>query len=105
MFRKLLMEQMKVVQDGGDPMNVYRDPARNERIDLPVNIGPGPITRDPFSERGDHRISLSEMGDMTAVLGGDAGFKLSHYHMDRYSPVLNQLLDIYRRYEEVRLQR
>ena len=32
-------------------------------------------------------------------------FKLSHYHMDRYSPALNQVLEIYRRYEEVRLQR
>ena len=105
MFRKLLMEQMKIVQDGGDPMNVYRDPAANERIDLPVNVLPGPVTRAPFSEKGDHRMSLTEMGDMTAVVGGDAGFKLSHYHMDRYSPALNQVLEIYRRYEEVRLQR
>ena len=105
MFRKLLMEQMKIVQDGGDPINVYRDPATNERIDLPVNVGPGPVTRSPLSEKGDHRMSLTEMGDVTGVVGEDAGFKLRHYHMDRYSPALNQILEIYRRYEEVRLQR
>ena len=105
MFRKLLMDQMKIVQDGGDPINVFRDPAVNERIDLPVNVLPGPVTRSAFSEKDDHRMSLTEMGDMTAVVGDNAGFKLSHYHMDRYSPALNQILEIYRRYEEVRLQR
>jgi 5,5'-dehydrodivanillate O-demethylase len=34
MFRKLLMEQIKVVQDGGDPINTFRDPAKNQYIDL-----------------------------------------------------------------------
>ena len=105
MFRKLLMEQTKVVQDGGDPMNVFLDPATNERIDLPVNVGPGPITRSPFTERDDHRMTEIEKGDVTAVVGDDAAFQLRHYHMDRYSPALNQILEIYRRYEEIRLQR
>jgi 5,5'-dehydrodivanillate O-demethylase len=34
MFRKLLMEQIKVVQDGGDPINTFRDPEKNRYIDL-----------------------------------------------------------------------
>ena len=27
---------MDVVEDGGEPMNVFRDPARNRRLDLPI---------------------------------------------------------------------
>ena len=34
MFRKMLQEQIKIVQEGGDPINTIRDPAQNERIDL-----------------------------------------------------------------------
>ena len=36
MFRRLLMEQMDVVAAGGEPMNVFRDPAQNECLDLPI---------------------------------------------------------------------
>ena len=35
MFRDLLLEQAAVVEDGGEPINVRRDPATNKRIDLP----------------------------------------------------------------------
>ncbi|MCH8974533.1 MAG: Rieske 2Fe-2S domain-containing protein, partial [Chloroflexi bacterium] len=37
MFRRLLNEQMDIVEDGGDPMNVFRDPAKNQRIALPFD--------------------------------------------------------------------
>ena len=36
LFRRLLQEQMDVVEDGAEPMNVFRDAARNERIELPI---------------------------------------------------------------------
>ena len=32
LYRRFLQEQMQVVQDGGDPVNVFRDPAENEII-------------------------------------------------------------------------
>ena len=35
MYRDLLKEQMERVQRGEDPMEVYRDPAQNQCIDLP----------------------------------------------------------------------
>jgi hypothetical protein len=35
MFRRMLEEQMQVVADGGEPMNVHRDPVENEVIVLP----------------------------------------------------------------------
>jgi 5,5'-dehydrodivanillate O-demethylase len=35
MYRKILKREIKKVQRGEDPIGVVRDPARNERIDLP----------------------------------------------------------------------
>ena len=32
MYRKLLEEQMRLVEDGADPMNTFRDPAENEIV-------------------------------------------------------------------------
>lgn len=92
LFRKLLTEQMKIAQDGGDPMNVFRDPAENERIDLPVNSGPGPVAPLPSSPE--------EKGDLTAVEGDDAALRLKRFHVDRYSPALDGVLEVYRRYAE-----
>ena len=34
LFRRLLKKQLDLVLDGGDPMNVFRDPAKNQQIDL-----------------------------------------------------------------------
>ncbi len=34
MFRRMLKEQIKVVQEGNDPINTFRDPAKNQCIDL-----------------------------------------------------------------------
>jgi 5,5'-dehydrodivanillate O-demethylase len=34
MFRRMLMEQIQIVQDGGDPINTFRDPEKNQFIDL-----------------------------------------------------------------------
>ena len=36
LFRKQLREQMNLAEDGGDPMNVIRDPHKNERLRIPM---------------------------------------------------------------------
>jgi 5,5'-dehydrodivanillate O-demethylase len=36
MFRKMLREQIEIVQKGGEPIGVIRDPAKNKIIDIPV---------------------------------------------------------------------
>ena len=36
MFRRMLREQIEVVQKGGEPLGVIRDPAKNKLIDIPV---------------------------------------------------------------------
>ena len=34
LFRRMLLDQLKIVEAGGDPMNTFRDPATNQRLDL-----------------------------------------------------------------------
>ena len=34
-FRRFLKEQILKVRDGGEPINLYRDPAKNRRLELP----------------------------------------------------------------------
>jgi 5,5'-dehydrodivanillate O-demethylase len=40
LYRRLLTQQSKVAEDGGDPMNVFRDPAKNEIISLQAETDP-----------------------------------------------------------------
>ncbi len=35
LFRRMLRDQIKVMQSGADPMNVFRDPEKNQRLKLP----------------------------------------------------------------------
>ncbi len=41
MFRRMLEEQIQVVEDGGDPINTFRNPDANVRLDLPMEHYPG----------------------------------------------------------------
>ena len=47
LFRRMLQQQMRVVEDGGEPMNVFRNPAENEiiRLSQPEVIGASTETR------------------------------------------------------------
>lgn len=39
MYRRMLKREIKKMERGEDPMGVIRDPARNQRIDLPNEVG------------------------------------------------------------------
>ena len=39
MFRKMLEDNIRRVERGADPMNVFRDPAKNEYLGLRTEIG------------------------------------------------------------------
>jgi 5,5'-dehydrodivanillate O-demethylase oxygenase subunit len=68
-YRRVLKRELKKVDQGQDPMGVLRDPARNERIDLP-------------NERKKHHNS-----------DGFASFMLRTHA--RYSPIAQDLVRIY----------
>jgi 5,5'-dehydrodivanillate O-demethylase len=42
MFRRLLMEQIDVVENGGEPLNVFRDEEANHSLTLPIPDYAGP---------------------------------------------------------------
>jgi 5,5'-dehydrodivanillate O-demethylase len=68
MFRRMLEEQMKVVEDGGEPMNVMRDPTKNEIVIVPIENfnypGYPEKTRGPFED-------IVVRNDVEAVLSGE----------------------------------
>ena len=92
-YRKLLREQIDLVMEGGEPINVFRDPAGNTRLEPPVP-------------------SQREMRGGFAGGAGGGQFYRANYHKtseggwtyldddaDRYSPDRDVLLDLYRQAE------
>jgi len=52
LLRKLLREQAQIVEDGGEPMNIIRDPAKNEYVTLPQEqnkYNRGAFRKDSFA--------------------------------------------------------
>ena len=68
LYRRMLMEQMQIVEDGGDPMNTFRDPATNEIIWVPYDRqGDEVVTgmrSDPKhpEKRNDQRMNAGSSG-------------------------------------------
>jgi 5,5'-dehydrodivanillate O-demethylase len=46
LYRRLLRDQIKRVQDGKDPLGLIRDPALNDYIDIPVSTGQARVARE-----------------------------------------------------------
>ena len=75
MFRRMLDEQARIVEDGGEPMNVYRDPAENEIHIFPVERRAYPGyegTGGPFKD------ITPRKPDVETILSGE-GAKLSQW--------------------------
>lgn len=92
-YRKLLREQIDLVMEGGEPTNVFRDPAANRRLEPPV-----PSQREL-------------RGGFAGAAGGGQYYR-ANYHkaseggwtyldddVDRYAPDREVLLDLYRQAE------
>ncbi len=52
LYRRLLKQQMEIALDGGDPMNVIRDPAKNEYIAMGQESRPRPTFRKGMLKDG-----------------------------------------------------
>ena len=68
MYRRLLDEQARIVEEGGEPINVHRDPVANEIIVLPVEYFQYPGyegTGGPFKDDKPHK------SDVEAILSGE----------------------------------
>ena len=68
MFLRLLQEQMRIVDDGGDPMNVIRDPAKNVNIVTPFEaMETGVDTRQRGRRLREGAISTGNSGKYSPV--------------------------------------
>jgi 5,5'-dehydrodivanillate O-demethylase len=59
MFRKLFREQAAVVQSGGDPAGIIRDPRVNEMVSFTISTGQAKLTNE--REPGDSRTEGQKM--------------------------------------------
>ena len=78
-LRNTLKEQLKIVEDGGEPMNVFRDPAKAEAI---------PMVPGRMERRGDGGGQPRYSFDTTA-----------------HSPVFDQLWELYQKDQAVKAAR
>jgi 5,5'-dehydrodivanillate O-demethylase len=96
-YRKLLREQIDLVAEGGEPINVFRDPGQAERPEGRIRT------------RADYQPFAPRQGALSA-----AGFYRSNYHKiskggwpyidddaDRYCPDRDLLIELYRKTEEL----
>lgn len=94
-YRKLLREQIDIALDGGEPINVFRDPLTNDRLELAI---PGSEGVSPLSGGG---------------IGSAAGYYRSNFHKrskagwlyidddaDRFCPDRDVIVELYRKAEE-----
>ena len=71
MFRRMLEENIRIVEDGGDPINTFRDPAANAYLGMDTEHKSR--RNEQYQERGE----------------GDKGIRRQGM-ASKYSPILNQ---------------
>ena len=76
MFRQLLEENIRLVEDGADPMNTFRDPAKNVYHGMATELPPALAAK-------------RSKGDLGGVGAGDLPFARQGM-ASKYSPIMNE---------------
>ena len=93
LYRKLLEEQMRLVEDGADPMNTFRDPAENEVIyTFDEYRAPGARPEKGILQLGGAFMSVPMAGERDPETG-----KHIRSLSGRYSPVARTAEEIFAR--------
>lgn len=95
-YRKLLKEQIEIVMRGGEPMNVFRDPAGNVQLVPPVPLG---------EELRGGRLGVGQQYRANYHKVGGGGRAYIEDDVDRYCPDKDLLMELYRKAEEVSQKR
>ena len=90
-YRKMLQEQITIVQDGGEPMNVFRDPAKIHRMDRSFAAQKAAIAATFVDRR--YRANYHKMSR--------GGWPYIDDDVERFSPDRETILELYRRTEAV----
>jgi len=89
-YRKLLREQIDVVQRGGEPMNTFRDPARNVGLRTPVHMREDGSARDGRAS-GYYRANFHKFSK--------GGWRYIEDDVDRYCPDKELIISLYEQTE------
>ena len=98
-YRRLLKQQIDVVAQGGEPMNVFRDPAKavSPELRVPGNDGSAPVRDTMYHAAVSYRENYHKQSS--------AGWLYIEDDSDRYCPDREIVLDLFRKSEEVRARR
>ena len=96
-YRNLLKEQIKVVQDGGEPMNVFHDPSTIERPELALEQD-DEIANQLFTGR---RISAAIYYRANFHKVSKGGWLYIDDDVDKYCPDRDMIVQLYRETEEL----
>jgi 5,5'-dehydrodivanillate O-demethylase len=91
-YRKLLKEQIELVRRGGEPMNVFRDPAANQHLTPPVHsVEDNMDLAGLFYRENFHKVSKG-------------GWRYIEDDADRYCPDKEVLIRLFAESERVRMR-
>jgi 5,5'-dehydrodivanillate O-demethylase len=97
-YRKMLEQQIEVVQNGGEPLNVFREGnADSLELEIPGNEGIAPVLGTTVGAQLDYR------GNFHKVSKG--GWLYIDDDADRYCPDKTTIVELYRRSEQLALAR
>ena len=98
-YRKLLADQIDLVDGGGEPMNVFRDPALIDSPELRIagSEGQAPIQGTAVGEQVSYRGNYHKKSK--------GGWLYIDDDADRYCPDRDTLIELFRKAEEVTAQR
>jgi 5,5'-dehydrodivanillate O-demethylase len=95
-YRKMLEQQIDIVQGGGEPMNVFREgDAESLELEIPGNEGIAPVLGTTVGAQLDYR------GNFHKVSKG--GWLYIDDDADRYCPDKATIVELYRRSEQLAL--
>ena len=95
-YRKMLKEQIDTVAQGGEPMNVFRDPGKAESPELriPGNEGPAPVRDTMYGAAVSYRENYHKPSK--------AGWLYIDDDADRCCPDRDLIVELFQKAEEVR---
>lgn len=96
-YRKLLREQIRIVLEGGEPINVIRDPAENERIVADLSGWPESTLQAVMAGRRNRAVSYRY--NFHKVSKG--GWRYIEDDVDRYCPDRELILKLYEQAAEL----
>jgi 5,5'-dehydrodivanillate O-demethylase len=98
-YRQMLREQIQIVAEGGEPLNVFRDPATIERPELALDPGDSNRVSQENVDRPDSKRDQVYRSNFHQMSEG--GWLYLDDDIDRYCPDRDTVVELYRRADDL----